>query len=118
MAGSDLGLGWDFYISLICSIGGVIFFVISLIIVSKIKDMFPGTKLVKKYKLIQMLIILFLLGYVFNIIFLALKNVWDVAAFMGVIFVAIVYIFGGLFVLIVINLSYKTYKTILSEPKK
>ncbi len=117
MAGLDL-TSFEFIISLICSIGGVIFFVISLLIVSKIKDMFPGTKLVKKYKFIQMLIVLFLMGYVFNIIFLALKTVWPFAAVMAVIFVAIVYIFGGLFVLIVINLGYKTYKTILSEPKK
>ncbi|MFX1493402.1 MAG: hypothetical protein ACFFBZ_03905 [Promethearchaeota archaeon] len=97
--------------SFICSISGAAFFVISLYIITKIKGLFPGSKINQKWIIIQLLIILFLFGYVFNIIFLAL-NMLDIIAVMT----AIVYIFGALFVLIVINLSFKTYKTILLEP--
>ena len=100
-----------YILSFICSISGAAFFVISLFIITKIKGLFPGSKINKKWIIIQLLIILFLFGYVFNIIFLAL-NMPDILAAMT----AIVYIFGGLFVLIVINLSFKTYKTILLEP--
>jgi protein-S-isoprenylcysteine O-methyltransferase Ste14 len=97
--------------SFICSISGAGFFVISLYLITKIKGLFPGSNINKKWIIIQMLIILFLFGYVFNIIFLAL-DMPDIIAIMT----AIVYIFGALFVLIVINLSYKTYRTILLEP--
>ncbi|MFX1593513.1 MAG: hypothetical protein ACFFCL_12550 [Promethearchaeota archaeon] len=103
-----MALDWNFFFSLFCSIGGIIFFIISLLIVVRIKQLFPATKLVKKWVIIQVLIVLFLGGYVFNIIFLAL----EMTAITNIM-VAIVYIFGGLFVLIVVNLSYKTYKEIL-----
>ncbi|MFX1574717.1 MAG: hypothetical protein ACFFB0_18430 [Promethearchaeota archaeon] len=103
----------NFYFSLFCSIGGIIFFVISLLIISKVKELFPATKLIKKWVIIQVLILLFLCGYVFNIIFLAL----ELTAFTNIM-VAIVYIFGGFFVLLVVNLSYKTYKEILLGSSK
>ncbi|MFX1365931.1 MAG: hypothetical protein ACFFCE_19275 [Promethearchaeota archaeon] len=110
-----MSFDWNFYFSLICSIGGIIFFIISLLIVMKIKELFPATKLIKKWVIIQILIVLFLGGYVFNIIFLALEMTTITN-----IMVAIVYIFGGLFVLLIVNLSYKTYKEILmgSSDKK
>ncbi|MFX1345917.1 MAG: hypothetical protein ACFFBC_03540 [Promethearchaeota archaeon] len=106
-------IDWNFYFSLICSIGGITFFIISLLLISKIKELFPATKLIKKWLIIQLLIVLFLFGYVFNIIFLLLELT-------GVtnIMVAIVYIFGGLFVLIIVNLSYKTYKEIVLGSSK
>ena len=103
---------FNFYFSLVCSIGGIIFFLISLLIISKIKAMFPGANIIKKWVTIQALIILFLFGYVFNLIFLALEMMPVVA-----IMTAIVYIFGGLFVLLVVNLSYKTYKSIVLDKK-
>ena len=105
-------LDFNFLFSLICSIGGVTFFIISLKIISKIKSLFPGANLIKKWRVIQGLIVLFLFGYVFNIVFLALGMMEIVA-----IMTAIVYIFGGLFVLIVVNLRYKTYKFILLEER-
>lgn len=108
-----MALDFNFYFSLICSIGGIIFFIISLLIIIKIKELFPATKLIKKWVIIQLLIVLFLFGYVFNIIFLILELT-------GVtnIMVAIVYIFGGFFVLIIVNLSYKTYKEIVLGSSK
>ena len=102
----------NFYFSLICSIGGVTFFIISLFIITKIKSMFPGANIIKKWVTIQALIILFLFGYVFNIIFLWLELLVIVN-----IMTAIVYIFGAIFVFLVVNLSYKTYKSILLDKK-
>ena len=114
MVGFDL----NYIINLTCSLGGVSFFLISLLIIKKIKELFPGANLIKKWVIIQILIVIFLFGYMFNITFLTLfalgENVVDVIYLMT----AIVYIFGALFVLITINLSYKTYKTIITEPKK
>jgi len=73
--------------------------------------MFPaGAKAIKKWNFIQILIYGFLAGYVLNIIFLAI----DLNDFV-LVMTAIVYLFGGLFVNIVINLSFKTYKIIVSE---
>ncbi len=108
-----MALDWNFYFSLFCSIGGIAFFIISLLLISKIKELFPATKLIKKWVIIQILILIFLCGYVFNIIFLAL----ELTAFTNIM-VAIVYIFGALFVLIVVNLSYKTYKEIILGSSK
>ncbi len=105
-----MNLGWNFYFSLICSIGGMIFFIYSLYIIKKIRELFPGAKLIKKWIIIQSLIILFLAGYIFNIVFLVLESI-VLVTFMT----AIVYIFGAFFVAIVINLAYKTYKLILLE---
>jgi len=110
-----MALDWYFYFSLICSIGGVTFFIISLFLIIKIKELFPATKLIKKWVIIQVLILLFLCGYIFNIISLY----FELTTFTNIM-VAIVYIFGALFVLIVVNLSYKTYKEIVmgSSSKK
>jgi len=108
----SLSLDWISYLSLICSIGGIIFFLYSLLLVKKIKELFPGTKLIKKWIIIQTLIILFLIGYVFNIILILLQQT-ELIIFM----VAIVYIFGSIFVALIINLGYKTYKLILLESK-
>lgn len=108
-----MALDWYFFFSLFCSIGGIAFFIISLLLISKIKELFPATKLIKKWVIIQILILLFLCGYVLNIIFLSLQ-LTDITNIM----VAIVYIFGALFVLIVVNLSYKTYREIVLGSSK
>ncbi|TFF89790.1 MAG: hypothetical protein EU548_06305 [Promethearchaeota archaeon] len=110
---NGLNLDWYFWFSLICSLSGVLFFIIALFLITKIKNLFPGSNLIKKWVIIQVLIILFLFGYVFNIIFLAM-NLTEITSIM----VAIVYIFGALFVLIVVNLSYNTYKLILLGKSK
>jgi len=107
-----LSLDWNFYLNLLCSIGGIILFLYSLFIIKKIRELFPGTKLIKKWLIIQALIILFLFGYIFNILFLGLGFVELLT-----VMTAIVYIFGALFVLMVVNLSYNTYKLILLESK-
>ncbi|MHA1726586.1 MAG: hypothetical protein ACTSXH_17400 [Promethearchaeota archaeon] len=86
----------------------MIFFLYSLLIIKKIKSLFPGANIIKKWITIEGLIIIFIIGYITNIIFLALDYIELVN-----LMTAIVYFFGSLFVLIVIDLGYKTYKIIL-----
>jgi len=99
-----------FYFNVACSIGGIIFFICSLIIIRKIKKLFPGSKVTKKWMLRELLIIIFLAGYAFNIIFLILEQTVIIT-----IMTAFVYFFGGVFVFIIIKLVFNTYKTILLE---
>lgn len=79
--------------------------------------MFPaGAKAIKKWNLMQILIYGFLAGYVCNIIFLAINlgQAIDLSQIIQIM-TAIVYLFGGLFVNLIISLSHKTYKIIVSE---
>ena len=101
---------WNFYLGVGCSIGGIIFFLYSLILIRKIKKLFPGSSVTKKWMLRELLIVIFLFGYAFNIIFLIME-LTEVLVFMT----ALVYAFGGIFVFIIIKLVYNTYKTILLE---
>ncbi|MHA1436988.1 MAG: hypothetical protein ACTSPD_05385 [Promethearchaeota archaeon] len=105
-----MGLDWIFYLNLICSVFGIIFFIYCLFIISKIKEIFPSGSVVKKWVRIQILIIIFLGGYIFNIVFLLFEQ----NTFINFM-TAIIYLFGGLFVLIIIDMSYKTYQTILLQ---
>ncbi|MGQ4874142.1 MAG: hypothetical protein ACP6IY_08735 [Promethearchaeia archaeon] len=95
--------------NIIFSIGGIIFFLFSLIIISKIKELFPGGKIAKKWLHLQILVIIFLIGYILNIMFIVLEMNEFIMFMTG-----IVYVFGGLFVFYIIFLSYKTYKSIIS----
>ncbi len=99
-----------FYINLLCSVAGIFFFAYSLLIVNKIKGIFPSGKVLKKWSFIQVMIGIFLTGYGVNIVFNFIGDL-QVILFMT----AIVYIFGGLFVFMIINLSYKTYRLIVVE---
>lgn len=101
-----------FVITLICSLGGIGFFIYSLLIIKRITDLFPSGSVGRKWNFIRILIFLFLGGYVVNIVFLAIGSV-EIVLFMT----AIVYIFGGLFVFIIIDLAFNTYKLILLESK-
>jgi heme A synthase len=105
-----MNFGVNFYINLISSIGGIIFFVYSLTLIEKIKKLFPGSKVTKKWIIREGLIVIFLVGYILNIIFL-LFNLTELVLIMT----ALVYFFGGLFVFIIIKLVHKTYATILAE---
>lgn len=105
-----MALNWISLMTIASSIAGIFFFIYSYMVVIKIKKIFPSGKVRKKWSLIQVLIIIFLIGYLVSIIFNIIENVEVV-----LIMTAIVYIFGGLFVFIVINLSYKTYRLIVTK---
>ena len=101
-----------FYLNLIASLGGIFFFLYSLILIRKIKKLFPKGSVSKKWLFREFLIVIFLFGYIFNIIF-HIYGLTELLEYMT----ALVYLFGGLFVFVIIKLVHKTYDTILKESK-
>ena len=101
-----------FYLNLIASLGGIFFFLYSLILIRKIKKLFPKGSVSKKWLFREFLIVIFLFGYIFNIIF-HIYGLTEILEYMT----AMVYLFGGLFVFVIIKLVHKTYDTILKESK-
>ncbi|MFX0048496.1 MAG: hypothetical protein ACFE8G_10070 [Candidatus Hermodarchaeota archaeon] len=101
-----------FYLNLIASLGGIFFFLYSLILIRKIKHLFPKGSVSKKWLFREFLIVIFLFGYLFNIIF-QFYGLTELLEYMT----ALVYLFGGVFVFVIIRLVYKTYNTILKESK-
>ena len=101
-----------FYLNLIASLGGIFFFLYSLILIRKIKKLFPKGSVSKKWLFRELLIVIFLFGYLFNIIF-QIYGLTEILEYMTVM----VYLFGGLFVFVIIKLVHKTYDTILKESK-
>ena len=96
----------------VCSIIGLTCFLLSILVISKIRKLFPSSNVIKKWNILQLLIVFFIIGYIANIILITLE-LTDIVLIMS----AFVYLMGGIFVLIIINLSYKTYKLILSSKK-
>lgn len=107
-----MALDLIFYLNLIASLGGIVFFLYSLILIRKIKKLFPKGSVSKKWLFRQFLIVIFLFGYIFNILF-QFYDLTELLEYMT----ALVYLFGGVFVFIIIKLVYKTYDTILKESK-
>ncbi len=79
-------------------------------IVKQILKLFPQVKTRKNWKVIILLIIFFLFGYLINIIAILL-NVTELLIVMQ----AFVYVFGALFVMLVVTLSRKTYQNVLDS---
>jgi len=73
-------------------------------------NLFPKAKMRREWIINIILISIFLVGYIVNIIGVITNNVPLLQVMQG-----FVYLFGALFVFIVIRLSYKTYKLILKS---
>ena len=94
-------------LSLICSIIGAIFFIIALKYEMKIMTNVKKLQAYKKWRCATFFTAFFFLGYVVNILSLGFQ--WtEVAAIFG----ALVYAMGGMFVLLVVYMSFTTYKVI------
>ncbi|MFX1451238.1 MAG: hypothetical protein ACFFCM_10375 [Promethearchaeota archaeon] len=96
------------YLNIICAIIGILLFTYCISIVLKILKLFPKAKMTRDWKIINILIIFFLIGYAINILAVILE-----LSPILIIMQAFVYAFGALFVLIVVRLSYKTYKILI-----
>ena len=99
---------WLVALNILCSIAGIAFFSYSAVLIRKIREMFPMGSVNKKWGIVQILVLFFLLGYVVNITFVLLGEM-EIVLFMG----ALVYLFGGFFVFFIISLGLNTYKTIM-----
>lgn len=95
------------------SVIGMILFLYCLLVVRKILDLFPKAKMRKDWMIIGILIVFFILGYAINIWALITENS-EVVVFMQ----SFVYLFGAIFVLVVIQLSFRTYKLILKSAEE
>ena len=91
--------------NLVLVIGGLFLFILSIKIVKDILNLFPKAQMNKNWRMIEYLIIFFIFGYSINI--LAFLFGWvDLLEVM----VSLVYFFGALFVFIVVNVSFRTYR--------
>ena len=97
-------------VNMIFSIIGGILFIFCIQKVFKIIKMFPNAKMTKSWKIINVLIIIFLVGYILNIVAI-LMNLNQ----MMLIMLGLMYLFGGIFVYLVVSLSLRTYKIILES---
>lgn len=95
------------------SVLGLILFLYCLLVVRKILQLFPQAKMRKDWMIIGILIGFFAIGYAVNIWALLTENLL-VQSFMQ----SFVYLFGAIFVVVVIQLSYRTYKLILKSAKE
>lgn len=97
-------------LTIIFCVVGIIAFMLSLYIIVKIRDMFPqGAKIKNYWNVALCLIVLFTAGYVVAIIGLSVTGL----QIMNQVMVPIVYLLGSLFVLLIVRLSYQTYKMVL-----
>ncbi|MBD3227041.1 MAG: hypothetical protein GF329_02550 [Candidatus Lokiarchaeota archaeon] len=100
-------------LNLIFSIIGMCIFVYCIFVIRKILKLFPKAKMRKDWIINIILILIFTVGYGVNII--AVIFAIDILL---IIMQAFVYLFGAIFVFIVIRLSYKTYKLIIESAKE
>lgn len=100
-------------LNLVFSIAGMAIFIYCIFIIRKILKLFPKAKMRREWIINIILILIFTVGYGVNIIAVVL-NIQIIL----IIMTAFVYLFGAIFVFIVIRLSYNTYKLILASAKE
>ncbi|MHA1232271.1 MAG: hypothetical protein ACTSRP_16720 [Candidatus Helarchaeota archaeon] len=106
-------LDYFMYTNVAFSVIGILIFIYCIILIKKILDLFPKAKMRREWTICIILIAIFITGYIINIIGILLN-----IEFILDIMQAFVYLFGAVFVLIVVRLSYKTYKLILESAKE
>ncbi|MFX0091519.1 MAG: hypothetical protein ACFFBD_07125 [Candidatus Hodarchaeota archaeon] len=94
--------------TIIACIIGIVSFIFSLYMMWKILGLFPKEAKVKNYWYAAVgLVMLFLIGYLVAI----LTTIFELSE-LNRVMVPIVYLFGSFFVVIMVVLSYRTYKVI------
>ncbi len=102
-----------FGLSFVFEVGSVVsiaLLVISFFIIERIKKLFPGGNIVKKWIAMQVIIITFLVLQIVDWILIFFPN--EYLDFMVVGFVNILI---GVFVILIVYLSYNTYQIILGK---
>lgn len=105
-----------FYFTFIFEIGSVISIILlvySLFIIEKMKRLFPGGSIVKKWITMQMILIILLVLYVLGLIFIFHPDPNIYYIITGTLI-----LFSGVFIVIIIILTYKTYQIILHKGKE
>ena len=100
--------GISIFTIIACGIG-IIVFTLSFVFMSKIVRLFPKDAKIRNYWLLAISLVgLFTVGYVVAIVSVSLD-----IELINQIMIPIVYMFGSLFVLIMVLLSLRTYKMIM-----
>jgi hypothetical protein len=95
--------------TIIACVIGIIDFVICFVVMLKIISLFPKDAKISRYwKIAFSLVALFTIGYIVAIVSISLDF-----EIINQIMTPIVYVFGSLFVLIMVLLSLRTYKMII-----
>jgi hypothetical protein len=102
-------LAWLYEIGTIL---GIALFVYCFYLIAKIKQLFPGGNIVKKWRIMQILIIVLSVVYVIDWI-VWIYDLHDVLFILG----GIVRLSTSLFITILIVLFYKTYRLVLHKDK-
>ncbi|MHA1839342.1 MAG: hypothetical protein ACTSYO_05205 [Candidatus Ranarchaeia archaeon] len=100
-------------IGVTASLIGISLFLVCIWIIKNILDLLPNAKIREDWQIIVGFIVLLLLGYIINIWALLTANIPILTSMQS-----FVYVFGAFFSLIVINLSYKTYKLIIASAEE
>ena len=100
-------------ISMICVGGGLSLFAASLYYIQQINQLIARAKIKKSWEFVRVLVLFFCFGYVVSL-FAILLNATDLLTLMA----TFVYLFGALFVLIVMRLSHRTYALIISSAEE
>lgn len=92
------------------SVLGLVFLSFSLYIAQKIKNLFPGGNIVKKWQIMQVLIIVFMVIQVIGLI-----NIFFPDQRVTYIISGTLNLGTGIFIVLLFNLNFKTYKLILHK---
>ena len=113
MADSDPILFYFTFIFEIGSVLSIILLVYSLYLIEKIKRLFPGGSIVKKWITMQIILIALIVLYALGLIFIFHpdQNIFYIIT-------GTLILFSGLFIVIIIILTYKTYQIILHKAKE
>ena len=105
-----------YYLTFIFEIGSVVsilLLIYSLYLIENIKKLFPGGNIVKKWLIMELIVIGLIILQLLGLIFLLAPD-----QTISYILSGILYIITGIFVFIIINLNLKTYKVILHKKEK
>lgn len=101
------------WLNITTAVVGALVFIFCIGMVFNIIKLFPNARMTRDWKVINILIGFFLVGYLLNII--AVINAWTSVL---LVMQAFVYLFGAIFVFIVVRLSLRTYKIIIESANK
>ena len=109
--------GFDI-LSIICSILGAVIFIYAIVYEFKIIKQLKKIKKPRSWQLVTVFTIFFTLGYVINIVGIILAENIPIWGEIREVLNALVFLFGGVFVAVVILISHKTYGLIFEAAER
>jgi hypothetical protein len=98
----------SFIFEVVTTIVGTIFLIYSMKFIRKITALFPGADFLKKWYLMLGFMIIFVMGFILDIVFIFF-HVHEIISYMN----GVLNLLSGLAVYIIISLNFKTYEAVL-----